>query len=121
MGPGRPGTGYAGSAGPALQGPVMGCPGVGFGESVGLLPSRELEAWSEGRCVGVHGMESTREAPRARRLGGSWAGLGRGALSLQPASAEYSLPPTGVPCICHGSPRAPEEGRELPMVGVVGP
>lgn len=98
----------------AMQG-VMGCPGVGFGENMGLLPSRELEAWSEGRCVGVHGMESTREAPRARRLGGSWAGLGRGALSLQPASAEHSLPllppPTGAPCICHGSPWAPEEGQ----------
>lgn len=75
MGPVRPGIGYAEGARLTLQGPVMGCPGVGFRKTVGFLTSRELEAWPD-RCVGVHCTESTCEAPRTWHLGGSWAGLG---------------------------------------------
>lgn len=69
MGPGRPGTDDAGGAGPTLQGPVKGYLGVGSGESVRFLPSRALEAWADGKSVGVHCMESTHEAPSDGVLG----------------------------------------------------
>lgn len=40
-----------------------------FGGNVGFLSSRELEAWSEGRCVGVHDIEEWKTPVRPLMCG----------------------------------------------------